>query len=52
MNDKVCPLTREYCCGGKCGWWCYGECAVFTLAHKTEEAAHELYYIRKELENR
>ena len=52
MSDKVCPLTREYCCEDRCGMWCLGECAVVTVARKTEEAANELFYIRKEMENR
>jgi hypothetical protein len=49
-DEKKCPLTKMTCWGDECGLWNYGECALMTLARKSEDTGIELYTIRKELE--
>ena len=51
-DEKFCPLCNMTCKGEKCGLWIYGVCAFVALASKAEYKANELYYIRKELEDR
>lgn len=51
-DEKRCPLTQLFCYGDECAMFNRGECAILTLAQKAEETVSELYYCRKELENR
>lgn len=53
MNDEtMCPLTKMTCYGKECAWWYSGECAMISMTNRTQNVADELYYIRKEMENR
>lgn len=49
-TDKACPLTGLTCCGEDCAIWVEGECALALQARKTEEAANDLYRLRRHLE--
>ena len=49
-EEKFCPITKMTCKGNECALWCYGDCAVLTLAEKAEDIARELYTIRKDVE--
>ena len=49
-DEKFCPICKMTCRGDACGLWCYGECGILTIAQKSENIAHELFYIRKERE--
>ena len=51
-DEKMCPLTKMTCYGKECAWWYFGDCAVATLAAKTEEYTNEMYFVRKELESK
>lgn len=51
-DEKMCPLTKMTCYGKECGWWYSGECAMISMTNRTQNVADELYYIRKEMENR
>lgn len=50
-DEKKCPLSyAHFCYGEDCALWYYGECGLLTQARKTEDAANELYHIRRALE--
>lgn len=51
-DEKMCPLTKMTCYGTTCGWWYFGDCAMVDLVKRGQNTSDELYYIRKELENR
>jgi hypothetical protein len=60
MNDeKICPLTQRTCYRKECGMWHITGCSATalvrnlnTVAMEIAMAKAELYWIRKELENK
>lgn len=51
-DEKMCPITKQTCYGKECAWWYFGECATISITNRAQNVADELYYIRKEMENR
>lgn len=52
QDEKKCPLTKMTCYGDHCGLWHTGECALLTAARKCEDAANDIYWLRRILEDR
>lgn len=52
-DEKKCPLSyAHFCYGPECALWIGDECGLLAQSRAAENAANELYHIRRALEEK
>ena len=52
MDKKICPLTKADCYGCECALCCNETCSLVALTQAVCAVVTDIYWIRKELENK